>query len=370
MVMKTVLVCPLDWGIGHATRCVPVISKFLENGFNVVIAADGPPLEFLRKEFPSLPFLRIPGTKITYSGNSRFVLKMCLLTPKFLYGIYREHRMLKKLLKEVEVDIILSDNRYGLWNKHKHTILITHQLDIQLTGTIRFLSGVIRKINYFLIRQFDECWIPDFELHQGLAGKLSHPEILPSNAIYIGALSRFSSRMAYDKQAIPVQHDIVVVLSGPEPQRTILEEKILHQLKSTKLKGIVVRGIIDSDQIFSLTENILVYSHLETQQLKADMLGSEVIICRPGYSSIMDIVTIGKRAIFIPTPGQTEQEYLAHYMMDKKIFFAMSQSDFDLLYALGMTINWPGMVMQNDYQILEERIKLMQNAGIQNSEFN
>ena len=361
MSMKTVLVCPLDWGIGHATRCVPVIMKFLENGFNVVIAADGHPLEFLRKEFPSLRFLRFPGIKITYPKNSWFALKMCLLTPKFLYGIYREHRVLKKLLIKENVDIILSDNRYGLWNQDKYSILITHQLNIRLPGKISFLSGIIRKINQSLIRQFNECWIPDFELHQGLAGKLSHPAILPSNCIYLGALSRFSSGIVYNQQAVPIQYDIVVVLSGPEPQRSIFEEKILYQLKSTKLKGIVIRGVIDNDQSYDLTENIRVYSNLETQQLKADMLGTEVIICRPGYSSIMDVVTIGKRAIFIPTPGQTEQEYLAHYMMDKKIFFTMPQSEFDLLYALEMAKNFPGMMMQNDYKILEERIRTLKN---------
>ncbi len=361
MILKTVLVCPLNWGIGHATRCVPVIRKFFENGFNVVIAADGRPLEFLRKEFPSLRFIRFPGTKIIYPKNSRFALKMCLLTPKFLYGIYHEHRLLKKLLRKEHVDIILSDNRYGLWNQDKYSILITHQLNIRLPGKINFLSGIIRKINQSLIRKFNECWIPDFELHQGLAGKLSHPAILPSNCIYLGALSRFSSGMAYNQQTLPIQYDIVVVLSGPEPQRSIFEEKILYQLKSTSLKGIVIRGIIDSDQSYDLTENIRVFSHLETQRLKTEMLGSEVIICRPGYSSIMDVVTIGKRAIFIPTPGQTEQEYLAHYMMDKKIFFAMPQSEFDLLYALEMAKNYPGMAMQNDYKILEDKIRIMKN---------
>jgi len=194
-----------------------------------------------------------------------------------------------------------------------------------------------------------------------LAGKLSHPAILPVNCIYLGALSRFSFGLAYDQQAVPIQYDIVVVLSGPEPQRSIFEEKILYQLISTNLKGIVIRGVIDSDQSYDLTENIRVFSRLETQQLKTDMLGSEVIICRSGYSSIMDVVTIGKRAIFIPTPGQTEQEYLAQYMMDKKIFFAMPQSEFDLLYALEMAKNYPGMAMQNDYKILEDRIRILKS---------
>src|ERR1035438_9536690 len=256
--MKTVLVCPLNWGIGHATRCVPVVRKFLDNGFEVIIAADGHPLEFLRKEFPDVRFLHLPGIKITYPKNARFAFRMCLLTPKFFFGIIREHERLKKILKEEKIDVILSDNRYGLWNKDKFTIFITHQLNIRLPGRMRFLSGIIRKINNSFIRRFDECWVPDFEYHMGLAGKLSHPATIPSNCIYIGALSRFSPEKFYHQNTFPPQNDIMVVLSGPEPQRSIIEEKILHQLKSTALKGIVVRGIIDTDQSYNLTENIQV----------------------------------------------------------------------------------------------------------------
>jgi uncharacterized protein (TIGR00661 family) len=362
--MKTVLVCPLNWGIGHATRCVPVIRKFLDNGFNVIIAADGHPLDFLKKEFPSLRFIKFPGVKITYPKNSRFAMKMCFLAPKFLFGIYREHKYLKKITGDEAIDVIVSDNRYGLWNRDIYSILITHQLNIHLPRKIRFLSGILKKINFSLAHKFDECWIPDYEFHLGLAGKLSHPSKLPANCIYIGALSRFSQGMAYQEQTFPTQVDIAVVLSGPEPQRTIFEKMILDQLKSTSIRGIVVRGITGSDEAYDLTENIRVYSHLGTRELMTVMTCSEVILCRSGYSSIMDIVTIGKRAIFIPTPGQTEQEYLARYLMEKKIFFSMPQSEFDLLYALEMAINYPGMVMQNDYRVLIERIRSIANAGM------
>jgi predicted glycosyltransferase len=206
------------------------------------------------------------------------------------------------------------------------------------------------------VEKFDECWIPDFELHYGLAGRLSHPSQLPANAHYIGTLSRFSAPAGKRDVPVPCDYDIMVALSGPEPQRTILEEMIFEQLMSSGLTGIIVRGLTEVTEEFKLTEKIRVFSHLETVKMKEYMLRSHIIICRSGYSSLMDLVTLGKNAILIPTPGQTEQEYLARYLMEKKIYFSMSQRHFDLLYAIEMTRNFPGLVMQNDYKTLEERI--------------
>jgi predicted glycosyltransferase len=359
--MDTVLVCPLDWGIGHATRCVPVIRKLLDNGFRVVIAADGRPYEFLRKEFPGVRIVRFRGTKITYQKNIFLALKLALLLPKFISGIFTEHRGIRKIAENEKAKIIISDNRYGLWCKGKKTIFITHQVNIIFPPPIRFLSGLLNRANHFLLEKFDELWIPDFELHQGLAGELSHPPVMPGRCSYIGSLSRFSFAGPSKSEGQPEKFDLLVALSGPEPQRTIFEEKILSQLKSTNFKGFVIRGITENDTVYDLNENIRVFSHLGTPALRELMSQSQIIICRSGYSSIMDIVTVGKRAIFVPTPGQTEQEYLARYMMDKKIYFSMSQRNFDIFYAIEMAINFPGMVLQNDYRVLEERIRTLKS---------
>jgi uncharacterized protein (TIGR00661 family) len=358
--MKNVLICPLDWGIGHATRIVPVIRKFLENGFHVVIAADGRPLEFLCREFPTLRHIRFPGVRISYHNKTSLSLVLFMLIPKYILGLIREHRFLKKLLRREKFDVIVSDNRYGLWQKNKHTILLTHQLSIILPHQISFLTGLVNSINKRLISSFSECWIPDFELHNGLAGRLSHPPELPSRHRYIGSLSRFSFNQGEAGEQVPYIYDLLVMLSGPEPQRSIFEEKILAQLKSTKLKGIVIRGMTESTGAYDLTDTIRVYSHLETGLLKKAMQAASLVVCRSGYSSIMDIVAIGKQAILVPTPGQTEQEYLARYMMDKKIYFSIPQKHFDLVYAMELVKNFPGMQMQNDYRILEERIRELQ----------
>lgn len=349
--------CPLDWGIGHATRCVPVIRKFMEFGDEVVIAADGRPYEFLKKEFPQCRFIRLKGARVTYSKRRGFLVKIIGLSPFLLRSYFREKRDLKNLIRLEDPGIIVSDNRYGLRNRDRFCIFITHQLNIILPSSVRFLSGILNCMIRRQVEKFDECWIPDFELHYGLAGQLSHPPKLPGNIHYIGTLSRFSTPGGQRDVPIPCDYDIMVALSGPEPQRTILEEMVFEQLKNSGLSGIIVRGLTEATEEWDLTEKIRVFSHLETAKMKEVILRSHIVICRSGYSSLMDLVTLGKNAILIPTPGQTEQEYLARYLMEKKIYFSMPQRHFDLLYAIEMTRNFPGLVMQNDYKILEERIR-------------
>jgi spore coat polysaccharide biosynthesis predicted glycosyltransferase SpsG len=351
-----VLVCPLDWGIGHATRCVPVIRKFMEFGDEVVIAADGRPYEFLKKEFPGCRLIRLRGARIIYPKRRGFLFQILRLSPLLLWSYFRERKDIKKLIRLENADIIVSDNRYGLWDHDHYCILITHQIRIIFPHSVRFLSDLINWLIHRRIEKFNECWIPDFELHNGLAGQLSHPPVLPGNAHYIGTLSRFSDPAGHREVPLSCDYDIMVELSGPEPQRTILEDTIFKQLNDSGMSGVIVRGLTERTEEWDLTEKIHIFPHLETLRMKDYMLRSHIIICRSGYSSLMDLVTLGINAILIPTPGQTEQEYLARYLMEKKIYFSMPQNHFDLLYAIEMSRNFHGFVMQNDYKALSERI--------------
>ncbi len=357
--MKKVLLCPLDWGIGHATRCVPVIRKLHEAGLEVIVAADRRPYDFLRKEFPGIKMVRFPGKKVRYPRRSGMVLKMILNGPGFFLNFWKEHRLLKKIVKETGADMVISDNRYGCWHPGKPSIFITHQLNIQAPSSLGFLQSLLRCITYHYIRHYRECWIPDFELHRGIAGNLSHPRKAPSNIRYIGTLSRFSTNIGNAEALETPSFGIMVMLSGPEPQRTILEEQIIEQLRKTTIQCVIVRGVTESDENYLINDHIHVFSHLETPVMEQFVRKSALIIARSGYSTIMDVVTLGKPAIFIPTPGQTEQEYLARYLMDKKIFFSMSQKNFDLVYAIELSKNFPGMVVRNDYQELTERIRFL-----------
>jgi uncharacterized protein (TIGR00661 family) len=360
--MKNVLICPMDWGIGHATRCVPVIEKFRELGFGVIIAASGRPLEFLKLEYPGLRFIKFHGLNVRYPRHHWFAIKMMQLAPVLLFGIWREHRMLKKIVSQTGVSLVVSDNRYGCWHSTVPSVFITHQLEIQVPAGIKFTQGLLNFVNRWFINKYTECWVPDFEPHRGLAGMLSHPARLPLNTQYIGILSRFSGRPDPYAESFGQSFDLMIMLSGPEPQRTLIEEKILMQLVNINMQVAMVRGIPESDEAYVIDGSIHVFSHLETNRMKALISASDLVISRSGYSSIMDMVTLGKRAIFIPTPGQTEQEYLARYLMEKKIYFSISQKDFDFLYALEMSKNFPGMVIRNDYKALSERIRVIMAA--------
>ena len=351
-----VLVCPLDWGIGHATRCVPVIDTLKKTGCEVIVAAGGRPLEFIRKAFPDLRVIEFPGTTITYPKSNRFGLRIFRMLPRFLYGIWKEHRVLRKLVTETGANMVISDNRYGCWHSGIPSVFITHQLEVRLPERLKFLGGFARGINYWFIRKYRSCWIPDFESPMGLGGNLSHPAKLPGNAVYVGILSHFS-HIIPDPAGGTQDFDLLVMLSGPEPQRTILEDKLLIQLATLNFQVAFVRGMPESDEVYVLDNRIHVFSHLDSQNLASIAQRSALVVCRSGYSSIMDLVTLGKRAIFIPTPGQTEQEYLAKYLMEKKIYFSENQDDFDLVYALEMSKNYPGIMIRNDHKALESQIR-------------
>jgi len=326
-------------------------------GHRVVIAADRRPLAFLKWEFPQLEFVVFMGTHIRYSYGSGMIGSILRQLPSLVTGLIREHRRVRQLIKEYRIDLVISDNRYGLWNKKVPTVFITHQLQIQAPPEIRFLQPLLRRLVSAFIKRYTYCWIPDFPNHRGLAGDLSHPGKLPANASYIGTLSRFP--IPKNSSELPNQEsaEVVVLLSGPEPQRTILEKKIMEQLLKTTISAIVVRGMTERSEMIRPNENIRIYTHLESTHLQYILSNALVVICRSGYSSIMDITALGKRAILIPTPGQTEQEYLARYLMSRKIFFSMSQDTFDLIYALEMSINYPGMVLQNNYNELSGLLK-------------
>lgn len=353
----TVLVCPLDWGTGHATRCVPVIRKFIENGFRVIIAADGKSHDFLKNEFPELKMIRFSGIRIRYSAGKNLVLKIALQTPLFLYGIFREHHILSKMIRKERPTVVFSDNRYGLWSRKAKCIFMTHQVRVILPGFWKLFSGCVNWILGWFVKKFDECWVPDEPHGNGLAGMLSHPRKTGFPVHYVGILSRFISHDGILTPRPEPENDFLVIISGPEPQRTVLEEIILKKFLNSKLKGNIITGRIGEHGKSKLNENISVFKHINTHEMFSMIMDSAVVICRPGYSSLMDLATLGKNAILIPTPGQTEQEYLAEYLMDKGCFFSAGQEHFDPEEAIRNSTSYGGIRIINDLSILTWRIR-------------
>jgi len=322
---KKLLVAPLDWGLGHATRCVPVIRDLLNNSCEVWLAGEGAQEKLLREEFPSLTFLPLKGYRIKY-GKSGLTTKILLQIPAILRSIKEENVWLKEQVGKYGFDAVISDNRYGLYHQDILSVFITHQLCIK-SSLGDWSEKILQKWNYKFIDRFDECWVPDEERENNLAGELSHPVKLPSIPVkYIGPLSRFEK-----KNIGEIKDHLLIVLSGPEPQRTILENRIIDQIVNYPATATIVRGLPGEKNIIPSTNTICFYNHLSLEELNNEVMKAEFVISRTGYSTIMDIAALQKKSILVPTPGQTEQEYLAGHLMKKQFAFCVDQNRFSLL---------------------------------------
>ncbi len=338
---KRILIAPLDWGLGHAARCIPIIREIIAQDHEPVIAADGRAYDLLKSEFPELKILRLKGYHPVYPKESNMVWTMLLQAPRFLYRIAWEYFALKPLIKKHSIDIVISDNRYGLWSSEIPSILITHQLFIKMPDAFKWMEPAVNKLNHFFIHRFHQCWVPDIAGDESLSGLLSHGKSELSNVRFIGMLSRMkwagdngSGARGQGQGAGSGRYSLLVLLSGPEPQRSILEKEIMPQIDRLGLQTLVVRGITEENERNFINDELEMVSHLTSEKLNEALLAAEVVVCRSGYSTLMDIAAIGKKAILIPTPGQTEQEYLAKRFDEKKLAIVQQQGNLNLKEAL------------------------------------
>lgn len=316
---KTVIVAPLDWGLGHATRCIPIIRNLLQNNNSCIIATSGRSLELLKQEFPTCMHHEIPAYGITYSKNAfGMFFKLLVQIPKSLITKNKESKIADELVKEYAVDYIISDNRFGMYSKLCTSIFITHQIRIRLPLIIRWLEYPFFLINKQMISKFDECWIPDYEGTKNLSGILSHSWGVP-HSFFIGPLTGRESTECVNT------FDLVAILSGPEPQRTIFENKLRTILPTLSYKSCLVRGVLAAKNYSTSIGNCTIQTFATNTEINKLLCGSKLIISRAGYSSIMDYEKLGIKAILVPTPGQGEQEYLGKYLQHKPNYWCISQ---------------------------------------------
>jgi uncharacterized protein (TIGR00661 family) len=329
--IPTVLITPLDWGLGHATRCIPLIKTLKAKGFRILIGSSGTPAILLQNEFPDLQILPLKGYKIQYSKTKwYFPFKLLSQLPRIISVIQYENKWLDTIIRQYGIDLVISDNRFGLHNSRVPCIFITHQLTIKTP--FAWLEKWLQKINYFYINKFTTCWIPDTAGKMNIAGELSHPKQKPAIPLhYIGLLSRFERE---DHTTGENQYDYCIMLSGPEPQRTLLEKKIVKSLSLVTGKILLIRGKPDSTGEIKVPGNTEVRNHLPGDQLQEVLRKSSLIISRTGYTTVMELLSLQKKTILIPTPGQTEQEYLAKRLLHLHLCFTVKQSDFDLVTAI------------------------------------
>jgi UDP:flavonoid glycosyltransferase YjiC (YdhE family) len=327
--MLKVLVAPLNWGLGHATRCIPIIKELTNQGFTVIVAADSTQKTILQEEFPGLSFVGSPGFRLKYGKNRAFtLLKIIFSLPKFLIAIKRENAWLRRFSSQEGLDLVISDNRYGLYGSGVFSVFITHQLTIRSSlGAVA--DWLLRTVNYAYIRRFSVCWVPDAEGPDNLAGILSHPRKLPPVPVrYIGWLSRL------ERVEAEMRYDLLILLSGPEPQRTILEAWLSPQLEAMPGKVALIRGLVSGDRMKTVPGRVDVFDYLPARELERVIGQSRLVLARSGYSTVMDLVRLGKKAIYIPTPGQPEQEYLGPYLQEKGWGICRQQRGFVLTEAL------------------------------------
>jgi uncharacterized protein (TIGR00661 family) len=338
---KRILIAPLDWGLGHATRCIPIINELKRRNAKIFIAASGNALILLRQEFPDLIFFELASYGVRYYS----FLTLFLQLPRFLQTIRKEHGQVQKIIEEQKIELVISDNRFGCWSHKVTSVFITHQVNILMPSLLRWLEPLANYFNHQWIKRFDRCWIPD-EPQNPITRKLSVSGKV--NTRYIGMLSRFK------KTEMDKKYDLVILLSGPEPQRTIFEEKIIRQLKFSIFRMLLIRGLPgERIPLTSEIPNLTIVNHLQSADLNKVIEEAELIICRPGYSSVMDLAKLGKRAVFIPTPGQTEQEYLAGELKKNKIAFCMDQNKFKIEKAISQSKNYDGFAPVTENKLLK-----------------
>ena len=324
---KKILVAPLDWGLGHAARSVPLI-KVLCSKNDVIIACGPSAYGFLQKELPDLEIIKIDDWRIRYPKHKINFLTILGWIPVMLRNSIHEHRFVKRIIRSRGIDCIVSDNRYGLLYKGLECYIITHQVYPKMPRGFGFLENLGGWMFKKYLSRFNKVLIPDFERGDNLSGSLAADRDLPPEKfVRIGILSRFNHSQA----GTPAFHQIpvLVLMSGQENQRTVLENKIIAALDGLELNVLFVRGVGESRPTINNTKNITFRNLLSGNELRDALMAAELIICRAGYSTLCDVVALKKRAVIIPTPGQTEQEYLAE-RLDCRFGFRSLSQDYDL----------------------------------------
>ncbi len=350
-----ILVAVLNWGLGHATRCIPLIEDLKQKGIEVVIASDGEALAFLSQRFHELPAAVLPSYNIRYHSKS-MVWNMVRSLPRILKAIEEENKATEKLIEQYDIDAIISDHRYGCYREHFFSALIIHQINIQCPKHLKFIEPLLFRIHQHFIEPFTTCLIPDFAGAQNLSGDLSHKRKLKKME-FIGPLSHLQHKKSLDSVK---KYKLMAICSGPEPARTNFEELMIRELSKAELKSVLVRG---TRKKFTgkAPGHISVLDMCSSDEISALMNDSEIIISRSGYSTIMDLAKTGKNAILIPTPGQTEQEYLAQYHHQAKRFFSMSEKNFSLKEALHQSQSFRNNFKAYDKESLNNRLDKLVN---------
>lgn len=353
--MKHVLVSPLSWGLGHATRDLPIIRYILERGHHVTVAAEGRALSLLQRETPQCDFVELKDYPPPYSASRHFIPKFLAMAPVMLAAIERESINVRRLLRQRSFDLILSDNRFRVRSNHIPSFVISHQLRFMVPPAVSFLEFVTEFFNYLYLQPFDRIIVPDFaDPTANLAGRLAHQlRFLKKSkkVYYAGVLT------SVQKLDVPEDVDLFISISGPEPPRTQLEQIIMDRLPQVKADRIVVAlGKPEVKETRQLDARTTVHGFLDREGQQEMLNRARLVVCRSGYTTVMELAGLGKKALFIPTPGQTEQEYLGRFYEERGYFHSVSQYELDLPADIEKARAMTGMPYKSDPRANIERL--------------
>lgn len=313
-----------SWGLGHATRSLPIIRKFIREGDEVTVVSFGRALTLLRNELSdSVDFAELSDYQPPSTLNPRrLVLDTFLSTPAYLFAMKREHYFVEKLLSDGKIDAIFSDNRFGFYSLKAPSYFMTHQLRLLNPLGLRGLEAGSETFNRWFLERSAGVIVPDFK-EDGLSGRLAHglSVINEDHLNYIGVLSDFTYRK------VPQDLDVLVSVSGFEPQRSVFEELVLKQMEVLEGSSVVSLGRIAESE---MRGRIRVQGLSSKEEQEALLNRAKVVVSRSGYSTLMDLCVLQKKALLIPTPGQTEQEYLATYHMNRQTYHCVPEKELSI----------------------------------------
>lgn len=330
-----ILVAPLDWGLGHASRCVPVVRFFIDNGFDVMLGGGGESLDYLRKRFPELEYVQLPSARIKYGEHGMLSFPFLSSMFSFAFNIRREHCELERIITEYSIDYVFSDNRLGLYSKSVPSFYMTHQLNFDNGFLNRFVASVMKRLHLHYINKYNYCLVPDVDGDFPLSGLLTETDI---NVFRLGALSRF---YGVEVATIRDRFDLLL-LSGIEPQRTMLERIFIE--KYSEMSDVhlhIIRGVSDDGADINCP-NVTFENNPSDERIASLIMSAQRLFCRSGYSTLCDLASLGRRAVLVPTPRQPEQEYLAEYFRNMFDFVVYRQEELANVNFSGISydINW------------------------------
>lgn len=327
-------------GLGHATRSLPLIREFVKRGWEVVLGSSGRSHTFLRQEVPEARFVELPDYGLEYTDKGVELAQLAGRVPGLMHVIHREHGIVEEIVQDDELDLVISDHRYGCYSNSVPSCFISHQLKLIAPKPLRPFEFVGAGFHRWFHHKYGHVIVPDSANgREGLlSGRLSRIGPRERNYHYPGILSSLR-RVEGAGEDI----DLLVSISGPEPQRSVFERMVRRQVKKIPGNKIITLGLPESNEVEHEANGLTIHHHLSRSQMEDCVNRARMIVSRPGYSTLMELVEIGKKAFFVPTPGQTEQLYLAERCSRMGWFYHVPQEEFDLPRDLEIAASYHGL---------------------------